>query len=270
MPGPSFTSGFAPRDGTPRYPQLWRGCVGAWAPFLGPTGVALRDWGPYRLNGTLTNMEVGSDWVISGGQYALDFGTDDYVSLPYLFIEMPFSVSLWAMSRSVTTNQAIFSIANGSTNDPFFVINFRGDFVGDPVLAQMRGNNNALNTVTQVGTYVTNTWYHIVVEFVSASSRQIYLNGVAGTEDTTTHTVETLNQMAIGCLLRTTPGSFLDGAVDDLRLYNRLLLPAEKQLLGTRRGIAYELRQQKRYSLQAASFIPAWVRYNQLIGAGPQ
>ena len=69
----SYSNGFAPRDGQPLYPELWRGCVGAWCPSLGPTGLTLRDWSGFGNHGTLTNMDPGTDWVLSGGRYALDF-----------------------------------------------------------------------------------------------------------------------------------------------------------------------------------------------------
>ena len=63
-----------------RYPGLWRGCVGAWNPGLGPSGLTLRDWSGRGNHGTLTNMDVGSDWVVSQGRYALDFdGVNDFV-----------------------------------------------------------------------------------------------------------------------------------------------------------------------------------------------
>ncbi len=242
----SYSNGFSPRDGQPLYPSLWTGCVGAWNPGLGPTGLTLRDWSGFGRNGTLTNMEPSSDWTPSLGKYALDFATDDYVSVPFIYSPMPFSVSLWAFSRNATTNQAVFSIGASGSANPFFVINFRGDLSGDPVVAQMRGNDALSNTWATFTGYSINTWYHITAEFISASSRQVFVNAVQGTADTTTHTIETLNQTAIGCLNRTTPGVFHNGGIDDVRLYSRLLSQKEKQALSSRRGIAYELAPRRR------------------------
>jgi hypothetical protein len=62
--------------------NLWDGVVGYWAPCLGPTGTRLHDVSRGNNWGTLTNMDAATDWVISGGQYALDFdATDDYVDI---------------------------------------------------------------------------------------------------------------------------------------------------------------------------------------------
>ena len=63
------------------HPDLWDGVVGYWAPCLGPTGTRLHDVSRFNNWGTLTNMDAATDWVIDGGQYALDFdGVNDEVN----------------------------------------------------------------------------------------------------------------------------------------------------------------------------------------------
>lgn len=62
LPG-RYANGFAPRDGQPLYPELWKGCVGAWNPGLGVTGLTLRDQSGFGRHGTLTN---GPTWGVSG------------------------------------------------------------------------------------------------------------------------------------------------------------------------------------------------------------
>jgi hypothetical protein len=80
LPG-SYQQGFAPRDFEPRFPELWRGCVFASAPLLGPTGGVVREWSGLQNHGTLTNMSTNDDWVVKQGLAALDFdGANDYVS----------------------------------------------------------------------------------------------------------------------------------------------------------------------------------------------
>jgi hypothetical protein len=42
MANPTYQSGFyAPGRGTAKYPELWDGCVGAWNPGLGNTGLSV-------------------------------------------------------------------------------------------------------------------------------------------------------------------------------------------------------------------------------------
>jgi hypothetical protein len=60
-------------------------------------------------------------------------------------------------------------------------------------------------------------------------------------------------------------GNFLNGQIDDLRLYSRILSAQEIRLLASRRGIAYEMAPRRRSSVQVAAFNR---RRRLLIGAG--
>jgi hypothetical protein len=84
MANPTYQSGFyAPGRGTAKYPELWDGCVGAWNPGLGNTGLVLRDWSGNQNNGTLTN---GPTWGVSDGRQALDFEWKRAACLPLVSI----------------------------------------------------------------------------------------------------------------------------------------------------------------------------------------
>lgn len=175
-------------------------------------------------DGTLTNMDAATDWVPDTafhGVRALELdGINDEVVLPAVFAVMPFSVSFWAKPASNNSSLVAFGIGNSSSNTPLFSVAFRGDLNSDPIVAQMRGSDLDSNTwaVSPSG-FELNQWHHVVAVYRSASYRQIYVNGVAGTADTTAHTVETLNRMSIGSLPRTTSGSFFRGLIDDVRIF---------------------------------------------------
>ena len=193
-------------------------------------------------NGTLTNMVAASDWVSdtgAGGVRALDFdGTNDEVLLSSAFSTMPFSVSIWANCRQNTLNQQAFGIGNSASNNQLFAVSFRGDLPGDPIVAQMRGSNIVLTTwAASAAGYQVNTWYHILAVFTSTTLRQIYINGVAGTQDTTAYDVQPLNRMSIGSLPRITSVTFLNGLVDDVRFFDQELVLADAQYLTQRRAI---------------------------------
>ena len=218
------------------------GQIGWWCPSLDTAGngtTTLTDLIGART-GTLTNMDAATDWVAnteSGGVRALDFdGTNDEVLLASAFFTMPFSVSLWAKPRNATALNNAFSIGSSASNSPLFSIAFRGDVVGDPIYVQMRGANDTSNTFAVGASFAVDQWVHVFAVFRSASYRQIYVNGVAGTEDTTTHTVETLNRMSIGSLARVTSGLFFDGLVDDVRIFNREPFIETIQDLASRRA----------------------------------
>ena len=115
---PSYAQGFALRDGLPANPGLHRGLVGLWAPFLGPTGLVLRDWSGYGNHGTLQNMEPATDWVATEKGYALDFGgSNEYVDCGAKSQYRPgtgaFSCS--ALVRLSSTNASLMIAATRNT-----------------------------------------------------------------------------------------------------------------------------------------------------------
>lgn len=261
----TYYSGFAPRDGQPRYPQLWRGCVGAWAPCLGPSGLVLRDWSGYRNNGTLTNMVADSDWVIDGGFYCLDVdGSNDTVSIPdgTQYGSSDIGYGGWVKKRSSSEGGYLISKNNDGTNS------------GPSILL---GASGALtvhaNTffVTTSAAYTATEWAHIWVNFRSLVI-EVYYNGVLRDTSTARTGIGTSWPNTIPIVIGSRIGSSvaaaqLDGQLDDVRWYNRALHPTEIQMLASRRGIAYEMDRVTRHTPeQAAAAIRK--RYLTLLGVG--
>lgn len=229
------------------YPELWRGCIGAWSMCLGPTGLRLHDLSRCRNWGTLTNMVPGDDWVISGGRYALDFdGTDDVIELGSrggdLTENIPFSVSMWALARATGQNDGLIS---RDQNVPFaFSVRFNG--------------GSAITLLTDGATFIgptiaTNVWFHLAV-ILAPSLRRFYLNGLLTHETTAAYTVTANSDvLRIGCDFNPAAGRCWNGLIDDVRIYNRTLSGNEVRLLASRRGIAYEMQQPTYFAPQATS-----------------
>ena len=238
LPG-SYANGFAPRDGQPLYPELWRGCVGAWAPCLGPTGLTLRDWSGRCLNGTLTGMD-GNDWIANAGRYALDFdGVNDYVdcnsSLGQLDGSTAFTLCFWGRRRVVgaaltvgkRSGASLISIAPWIDGNVYFQIspNF-------PSVA-----SNSINWSCYAMT-------------LSGSVIRGYIDGRQAVSSSGPSTVPTVAaNYVIG--LEQGIARFSDGFIDDVRVYSRALSAKEISILSSRRGIAYELAPRRRSALVA-------------------
>jgi len=256
----SYANGFAPRDGQPLHPEVWRGCVGAWAPCLGPTGLSLRDWSGFRNNGTLTNMEAGTDWVQNAGMYALDLdATNDSVDAGSVGIPIGSAartIALWAYQRTRTKNDALVSI--GSSGQQFV---FQ---CGDTALYLFTDAVNAANNLNWPVTPTLNVWNHFAFSLRS-NAYVAYLNGVAVLSGTFSVSINTANgSVFIGKRFGL---STIDGLIDDVRIYNRALHGNEVKRLATRRGIAYELAPNRR--CRVAGFRAFWAaRKAQIIGGG--
>lgn len=261
VPG-SYANGFAPRDGQPLYPELWEGCVGAWAPCLGPTGLTLRDWSRFGNHGELTGMVPSEDWVASSARYALDVnGLNNYIAISNAGSQKGhLTAAAWVSARSTGSISKI--LANELSNRQDFQIEFARTSRRISIIwgSQLIGTGTV--------DLPTSVWTHVAITrsgSTGAWAWGIYVNGVAQSSGTTIHNPNgTSANLAIG-RNGDVNNSYFNGQIDDVRLYQRPMSDTELRLLASRRGIAYELAPRRRASLVAAAFNR---RRRLLIGAG--
>lgn len=250
-----------PLIGQPLYPGLWSGCIGAWSPGLGPTGLTLRDWSGFGNHGTLTNMDPGTDWVSDAGRYALDFdGSNDTVTLPASYGEGTttgsFSVTAWAKLRAQSAGVVFGRFANSKLlqlhYETFSSYGWRVAYGVSP-----------FDDIRVGSLAVLNRWYALAFTF-AAGTGSLYVDGIAIGADAA----------LTGAFNDTTPNNIgrragdnlvlFNGQIDDVRLYNRAISAAEVRLLASRRGIAYEMATRRRSS----SAVQFNRRRRLLVGAG--
>ena len=250
----SYYNGFAPRDGMPLYPSLWRGCVGAWAPCLGPTGLTLRDWSGFANHGTLTNTTLASVWSVNRGQYALDLdGTNDTVPLASTVARGSgdFGFSGW-FNHDVLSGGAVL-IGTGTGSTYLIVIDATTLYIN---------LTSGFSSISHGGTIAAGVWNNYVLSR-SGTTITIYVNGVALGTRTNSGLCD------ISCI-----GSYFggtanfDGKIDDVRVYNRALNPSEIALLARRRGIAYDMMPMAMPYSEQAAFQAAWALRQRLILGG--
>lgn len=236
-----------------RYPELWRGCVGAWAMCLGPTGTRLFDFSGRQNWGTLTNMDAATDWVVSGGQYALDFdGFDDVVQLSSI-PDSPNQITATAWARqTVAISLAAYAVFSSTDSAgaviPFQLESFQGRW------GFIWGDGSYVRPAVSFD-IVQNQWYHIALVRAGSTanwSYRFFVDGIERLSGTTTVNPGASNPIAIG-RNGNRNAQFFPGNIDDVRLYNRALSPAEIRLLASKRGIAYERQRRRRVNEQAAA-----------------
>lgn len=268
LPG-SYTNGFAPRDGFPLYPSLWRGCVGSWAPCLGPTGLTLRDWSGYGRHGTLTGMDPATDWVVNEGRYTLDFdATNDYVAcgtIPELNGASAASLTGW-IYRASTGATVAFGAAAGdvSAGNKLSCIWFSdGNIYTNASAASVSYGVCAL---TGVG------WHHIAIVFNGSgagnSTRlRVYIDGVLKTlsfSGTIPATLGTITpEFTFG---RDATNRYSGGNIDDVSAFSRGITESEIRLRCRQRGIAFAMPVRRTASVQVAASFNR--RRRLLVGAG--
>jgi hypothetical protein len=280
MTNPSWGD-FATHDES-AYPELWDGVVGAWAPCLGPTGLRLHDHSRGMRWGTLTNMDAATDWLVTAGQYALDFdGVDDYIaagSLPDFTGD--FTLSAWGYVYSVDTGvDAVLvrstNVFGGAARSGITLV-MRDAFSSattERIGCEITDGLNRYHIESAAG-YARDTWHHVLCRR-QAGVFSLWINGVAETTTQTfTGTVTNNTDTYIGAVIDYQGGvSTLRRRVDSVVAHTRALSAGEiRQLYLLGRGGMYQRRRRtlRRVGVeQGAAFKAYWARrQNQIIGGG--
>ena len=256
LPG-SYANGFAPRDGEPLYPELWRGCVFAAAPCLGPTGTRVFDHGAKKCHADVAG--TGTSFVNSSGRYGLSFnGSGRAVSSGTLQNNIgtgDFAFASW-VNRDTASSGWTIACALGS----------------GPVIGFYLDTNTTRFGVwsgapsTSTATIAKGVWNHICATRI-AGTLYFYLNGIPAGSNAYTFSLPSDPVVIIGSAQSTSQADVMRGNLDDLRIYNRGLSVQEVKSLSSRRGIAYELAP-VRYAGESLAAYTRRLQYAQLVGGG--
>jgi hypothetical protein len=171
-------------------------------------------------DGTLTNMDAATDWVLDDGKYALDFdGVNDYVDIGggwgTLVGRVAITATAWLKAVAVNKRQAVLGDWNSSGGNESFVVelnNFQraGGSVRNPLLMRY-----------SAGTILAATWTHLAW-VASAAGTRFYTNGVL--TDTTATAID-LGGGTHAAIARAGAfdGIYFDGRLDDIRIFDQAL-----------------------------------------------
>jgi hypothetical protein len=227
-------------------------------------------------------MDPASDWVPSGGKLALDFdNSDDFISVgasQLLLADSGYSVTGWFNVRSTSSWRTIATKVNaGNTNRQMF-IGINGGF-GPPTAGLSFFTNAAGNGSIGTSALVVNRWYFFAATHFGSSTtaNELYVfSSEAGLESTTRFSgnggVDSdsgVNPIRIGRFTDSSPLT-MDGAIDDLTIYNTALTPNEvAQVYRLGRGYGVFPEPDFDEGFAAAGFKAYWARrQSQLIGGG--
>ena len=229
-------------------PRLWDGVIGAWCPSLGPTGSRLHDFSRFGNWGTLTNMDPPTDWVIDGGQYALDFdGVNDYVDAR-VTLTGAFTLLFWANRRTVGTDgfrHLYGNLSNANT------------YSASISATQVWSQSDTVGTFKTFSgfTFSNSIWFHIVISRDFANGVRVWKDGIESTSGTQTIT-GTYTLQGIGRYANAAGGNApyqWDGFISDVVVWNKPLAPnevGELYMLG--RGGMFQRRRVRRGYLSEA------------------
>ena len=265
---PSCKSGFARNAAESEYPNLWDGLVGLWAPFLGPTGLTLFDWGGRKNHGMLTNMDPATDWVATEKGWALDvLGATQRIQHTAPFHNVSaFSFTLWIYPFTDDCDYlGKWSGFNNPGGDTQHLL--RGTTQWDWFVRNAADSANT--SVSSVGNIVVNAW-SFVAGVADGSNLILYIRGAA---------TETSSSAFAGPYIPPSNDLWAFGRAHNTgtpnaryamgSYYNRALPLDEIQQLYVDPHALLTLRQEVFASTAAPSFSAAWAdRVNQHIGLG--
>jgi chitodextrinase len=167
-----------------------------------------------------TGVVVGAGWTTGryGGGLVFD-GTDDYVGLPALgtFYNSGFTLEAWVQKATPKNDVGIVGSWAGS-----------GAMLWVDHLASRYHVTlgNSLSTYLDSGVSPTiGSWQHLAATFDGATARY-YVDGVEVASRAFTGPVGSANTWRIGAY-GSVAGGFFDGVIDEVRVYDRALTPAE-------------------------------------------
>jgi hypothetical protein len=225
---------------------LTTGLVGAWCPSLGPTGTRLRDVSGRNNDGTLVDMDPGTDWIPNAGKFALDFdGNNDRVEFSNLPKMGNFrTLSLWVFQRALSPGGVSRWFSLGSES---FVIRERNGQI-----ERYFFNSGGFNYGVRNTSVVLNKWQHYILRF-DGVSLQLWVNGIFISSNSFGQVPRTNDGTA---LLSNTGGETLNGLMDDIRLYDRAIGGFEIDLL-YKGGRGYGLTPQRSRNTKKTIYVDA-------------
>lgn len=185
------------------------------------------------LNGSLVNGVVWTTGKYGSG-ISLD-GTNDYVQIPDnhnidLSLSKDISYAFWLKRNSSTTSKFVISKGSGSTADTGYAFLMSS---GTTPNAQLSRPGESVR-LSILGTAINDTnWHHIVVTYKRSGTAPyqgiLYVDGVqvkVGDISAYTGDLSNSSPLHIGCYAPD-GGECFPGALDDLRIYNKVLNPTE-------------------------------------------
>jgi hypothetical protein len=187
----------------------------------------------FALTGATSNWvagnATGSCPAPAGG---LNFdGIDDRVQLPAPTVGnlSNFTVEAWAKWNG-GSNGAIYSEGNSGSLNQMFSLIADGGNNGKFEIVLRNAASTGLVVQFSTGAVVVNTWTHVAFVRTSATTAQLYINGV-NTDNFTFTDPGTfpLNVANIGVRQRSSFDGYFSGSIDEVRTWNRSLCQAEIQ-----------------------------------------
>jgi 7,8-dihydropterin-6-yl-methyl-4-(beta-D-ribofuranosyl)aminobenzene 5'-phosphate synthase len=172
-------------------------------------------------NGNNGGVNGNPSWQPEGGMVdgALQLdGIDDYVSTPFVLNPSYGKLSVFVWIKGGAPGQTVVSQMGGARW-----------LCADPsegnLMTELKGTGRGITAELLSQTIITDGNWHRIGLVWDGSHRKLYVDDVAVAEDTQTNLAASESGLYIGAGTAMEPGSFWSGLIDDIRIYNRVVIP---------------------------------------------
>lgn len=164
-----------------------------------------------------------------------DNGSEQYLQIDSTPItDYPFTLACWMYPDNVTDDNGLVFVGDLSEGNQYIMTRADGGDTNDPVIAMSYNGSDGIGTSERIS-YIANTWQLVVGVFSNDTSRTVYLDNNAGTEDTTDIDCPAdLNRMAIGAARDNSPGRYMGGRIAEVGIWSVALSPENIALLASK------------------------------------
>jgi hypothetical protein len=138
----------------------------------------------------------------------------------------PFTMSVWLKATNCVSPPAVVNLADSGSDNSYYGI----DVTSAGVVRLVAKNTNTRNLN---GVPINDgQWHHVVAVYVSSNSRELYVDGdLKGTSTIPSTFNINSDRWSFGRWGDSSPGNYLNGSIDEVRLWNRALNSTEVQQL---------------------------------------
>src|SRR3989344_4461946 len=210
--------------------DITSGLVGHWK-FDEISGTTAADSSGNNNTGTLTN---GPTWATGKINNALSFdGTDDYINLGNMNVSgSGITIAAWvkADTFSSSIDTRFISKANSTNEQSHYWMLGQTNSGGDKLRFRLKAGGSTQTLIASSGDLPINTWFHAIATY-DGSTMRLYKDGIEVGSVAKSGTID-IDATVPANIGRNPDGSnHTDGAMDDVRIYNRALTASDIQAL---------------------------------------
>lgn len=156
-------------------------------------------------------------------------GTSDYlIYATAIRTTTPLTFACWAKWNTLGTNTMLMTIGDNASTTTL-LNRFRLNKNASDILQAAAANTTTSGNSASGTIAATNTWYHCAAVFTSSTSRLGYLDGVAGTANTTSITPGSLDDTTIGASTfgSGSVGTYMNGQIAEAGIWSVALTADE-------------------------------------------